>query len=136
MHAIAELVAAGDPVDPDLVLILAEEGLYTLEAIHALGREHIVDIFANRAGFKRDFIDLPHELELSWASAATAARFQCPPYEMEIGVCSWVVLDKLGCETFADAFKHSPQVVKTAMAERSGMLLELYQLLERHQMGW
>ena len=55
---------------------------------------------------------------------------------MEIGVGSSVVIAKLGADTFADVFRHPREVVQTAMAERDGMLLELDELLVRHNLKW
>lgn len=59
MSTLAAIVAAGDPVDPDLVSLLDAEGLDTLDAIHALGRAHWIAFFADRAGFSRDFVEMP-----------------------------------------------------------------------------
>lgn len=136
MRTIDDLVKGGDPVDPDLVSFLAAEGLDTIEEVQALGRPHFVQIFADRAGFTRDFVTLLEDLELTWETAATAERLQCPPDEMEIGVGSSVVIAKLGADMFADVFRHPREVVQTAMAERDGMLLELDELLVRHNLKW
>lgn len=91
MATIDALVRGGDAVDPDLVSLLAAEGVDTLEAARALGRPHFVGLFADAAGFTRDFVSILGELELSWESAASAERFQCPVDEMEIGVPASIV---------------------------------------------
>ncbi|MBN8614481.1 MAG: hypothetical protein J0L92_28030 [Deltaproteobacteria bacterium] len=91
MATIDALVRGGDAVDPDLVSLLAAEGVDTLEAARALGRAHFVGLFADAAGFTRDFVSILGELELTWESAASAERFQCRVDEMEIGVPASIV---------------------------------------------
>lgn len=136
MKVIDDLVKAGDPVDPDLVSLLAAEGVDTIEDARALGRQHFVDLFADRAGFTRDFGALLEDLGLTWETAAAAERLQCAPDEMEIGVPASAVIAKLGAETFADVFRHPRDEVKRMMAERDGMLGELDDLLARHDAAW
>lgn len=134
--SISELAAAGDPVDADLVALLAAEGLEFLPEIRELGRRHFAELLAERAGFSRDFESLLAELELTWEAAADAERFRCPLDEMEIGVAALVVAEKLGAEQFADVFRHPRDTVMLAMAERDGLLFELDALLARHGLAW
>jgi hypothetical protein len=112
------------------------QGLDTLEEVAARGRAHFVEMFADREGFTRDFVSYLDDLGLSWETAPSAERLQCPPDEMEIGVGSMAVIDKLGATTFAEVFTHPREVVQAAMAERHGLLGELDELLRRHQIAW
>ena len=137
MKTIEELVNAGDPVDPDLVSILAAEGIDSVEDARALGREHFVDLFADRDGFTRDFDELLTNFGLTWETAASDERFlQCSPDDMEIGVPASLVIQKLGATTFAQVFEHPRDTVKRMMGERGGMLAELDGLLARHDAAW
>lgn len=136
MTSIDALVAKGDPVDAELVSVLAAEGIDTLEDVRARGRDHWVGFFADRDGFRRDFVDLPAACGLTWESSASAERFQCPVDEIEIGVPAAMVAEKLGATTFADVFRSPQESVRLAMAERSGLLGELDELLARHGLSW
>lgn len=138
-HAIADYdqdPESPDGMDPELRSVLLAEGVETVEAAHARGRAYWVELFADRAGFRRDFTELLEQLGLTWETAAEAERFQCPVYEMEIGVPAAATLQKLGIETFADAFRHPEAEIRDAMAARDGMLVELEALLGRCGLAW
>lgn len=135
MPSIDALVNQGDRVDPELVSLLAGEGVETVDAVRSAGRAHFVDLFAERAGFTRDFLTILDELGLTWETAASAERFQCPVDEMEIGVPASMVAESLGASTFGDVFTHSLETVKAKMAARDGLLGELDDFIARHG-GW
>lgn len=128
---------SSDPeVDADLVSLLEAEGHETIESVRDAGRAHWVAFFADRDGFQRDFVELLDQVGLTWAEAASAERFQCPVYEMEIGVAAASVAERLGGETFAGVFQHPKEKVQLAMAERSGMLASLDALVARAGLSW
>lgn len=136
MPTFESLVAAGDPVDPDLVSLLAAEGVDTVEEAHALGAAHWGSFFAERDGFSRDFLELPGELGLGWEQAADAPAMQRPVEELEIGVPASAVLQTLGIENLADVYRRPRAEIESAMAERSGMLGELRDVLGRAGLSW
>jgi hypothetical protein len=132
---LASLIAAGEPVDPDVVSLLEAEGHDTVESVRDAGRTHWITFFADRDGYTRDFVELLEGYGLSWEDAATAEPFQCSPEELEIGVPAMMIAGSFGAENFGDVFLRSPDEVRLAMAQRSGMLAELDALVDRIG-GW
>lgn len=136
MPTFDDLIAAGDPVDPDLVSLLAAEGVDTVEDAHALGAAHWLSFFAERDGFSRDFLDLPGELGLSWEQAADAPAMARPVEDLEIGVPAMGILQKLGIENLAEVYRRPRAEIEAAMGERSGMLGELRDVVARAGLSW
>ncbi|MEZ4410121.1 MAG: hypothetical protein R3A52_27135 [Polyangiales bacterium] len=122
--------------DADLISLLEAEGHETVESVRDAGRDHWVSFFADRDGFQRDFVGLLEEVGLTWEEAASAERFQCPVYELEIGTAAAQVAESLGGENFADVFRRSRDEVRLAMARRSGMLDALDALVTRAGLPW
>ena len=136
MSSFEELIAQGDPVDPDLVSLLAAEGVDSPAAAHALGQEHWIAFFAQQDGFDRDLLGMLTNFEVSWEEAPNLEAMQRPIDDFELGVPVWAVAQKLGAETLADVYRLPREQVRRALAERSGMLGELTDAMARQGLSW
>ena len=137
MTTFAQLVAAGDPVDEELIDLLQDADITDPAAAHALGRAHWIAHFAKLEGFDFDFDEMLANEGLTWEQGASFPGFARDLFsEFEVGTRTLAVAQNLGAETFAELFTHPREVIMEHMATGSGLFDELVDVLERQGLRW